>query len=305
MPRPDFRPFCFLLAAALWFTLLCLPSLAYYESDENSDVVPPAYAGNVISITSEKMGEMPPDPEHGEEPEPVPTPDRALTPEGNLTLVDDIIQGNADQGKQFLTVQSKKGNTFYLVIDRAGDKENVHFLNLVDESDLLALTEDGEATVTPAVCTCKEKCFAGHVDTACPICAVNMAECTGKAPEPTPTPAPAEPEPEPEAPAKKSPTGAILVLLILAIGGAAAFYFVKVKGMSLPFQLPFMKQNAGGALKPSEHEDEDDDAFLEFEKADEPGPEVEADGLQEPYHPIHDDGDSWMDDEDDEEEFDQ
>ena len=167
---------------------------------------------------------MPPDPEHGEEPEPVPTPDRALTPEGNLTLVDDIIQGNADQGKQFLTVQSTKGNTFYLVIDRAGDKENVHFLNLLDESDLLALTEDGEATVTPAVCTCKEKCFAGHVDTACPICAVNMAECTGKAPEPTPTLAPVEQEPEPEAPAKKNPTGAILVLLILAIGGGAAFY---------------------------------------------------------------------------------
>ena len=48
--------------------------------------------------------------------------------------------------------------------------------------------EDGEtAEETPAVCNCTEKCAAGAVNTACPVCAVNMAECTGQEPEPTPT----------------------------------------------------------------------------------------------------------------------
>lgn len=76
-----------------------------------------------------------------EEPvEPVP-----LTPEGNLTLVDDV-DGKASEDKQFITVVTKSGNYFYLVIDRAKEGENtVHFLNLVDESDLLSLMEEEEA----------------------------------------------------------------------------------------------------------------------------------------------------------------
>lgn len=67
-------------------------------------------------------------------------PDAAvpLTPDGNLTLQDDLQ--NAMSGDlQFLTVRTKAGNTFYLVIDRAAKENNVHFLNLVDEADLLAL----------------------------------------------------------------------------------------------------------------------------------------------------------------------
>lgn len=72
-----------------------------------------------------------------EETEPAP----ALTPEGNAALVDDF-GGN----KQLITVTTKAGNYFYILIDRANeDKETaVHFLNQVDDADLAALMEDGK-----------------------------------------------------------------------------------------------------------------------------------------------------------------
>ena len=157
-----------------------------------------------------------------------------LTPEGNATLVDDF-GGN----KQLITVTTKAGNYFYILIDRDDEGENtVHFLNQVDDADLFALLEDGESSEaqTPAVCTCTEKCQAGAVNTACPVCVKKLSECVGteqKATEPT------EPEnPEPE---KKSNTGAILaVLLILAAGGGTAVYFLVLKpkqGKKVPADL--------------------------------------------------------------------
>ena len=71
----------------------------------------------------------------------------ALTPEGNLTLVDDYHTNYSDgSGQQYITLVSKSGNTFYLVIDRnAKGQQTVHFMNLVDEADLLALMEEEEA----------------------------------------------------------------------------------------------------------------------------------------------------------------
>ena len=71
----------------------------------------------------------------------------ALTPEGNLTLVDDYHTNYSDgSGQQFITLVSKSGATFYLVIDRnAKGQQTVHFMNLVDEADLLALMEEDAA----------------------------------------------------------------------------------------------------------------------------------------------------------------
>ena len=70
-----------------------------------------------------------------------------LTPEGNLTLVDDYHTTYSDgSGQQFITLVSKSGAYFYLVIDRAADgDQTVHFMNLVDEADLLALMEEEQA----------------------------------------------------------------------------------------------------------------------------------------------------------------
>ena len=123
-------------------------------------------------------------------------------------------------------MESKNGNTFYLIIDRDDEgEETVHFLNQVDEADLMALTGEEE---TPATCSCTTKCVAGAVNTSCPVCAVNMTECVGKEAKPE---APTEPtEPAAEEPEKKSGVGGILVvLLIVALGGGAAFYIFKQK----------------------------------------------------------------------------
>ena len=145
----------------------------------------------------------------------------ALTPDGNLSLIDDI-GSSTRSGKQFITVEMKNGNMFYLIIDRDDEgEETVHFLNQVDEADLLSLMgDDAPAAEMPAVCNCKEKCVAGAVNMNCPVCKNNLSECSGKE-------VVAEPEPEPEQPEKKSSGGLLVIVLLLALAGGGAFAYVK------------------------------------------------------------------------------
>ena len=141
-----------------------------------------------------------------------------LTPKGNATLVDDF-GGN----KQLITVTTKAGNYFYILIDRANeDKETaVHFLNQVDDADLQALLEDGKKE--PEVCNCTAKCQAGAVNTACPVCKNNLTACNG--PEP-------KPQPEEEKPQEEKPSGMgglVVFFVVVLLGGGAALYFLKFK----------------------------------------------------------------------------
>ena len=79
----------------------------------------------------------------------VETEPQPLTPEGNMTLVDDI-DGDAAEDKQFIVVKSKGGNYFYIIVDRAAEGENsVHFLNQVDESDLMAIIGEEQTEQPP------------------------------------------------------------------------------------------------------------------------------------------------------------
>ena len=118
-----------LLVSAALCAGMAVPAFAFEgeAAPVEQPVLPEVVEENVVTVTDETSG--------------------ALTPEGNLTLVDDYHTNYSDgSGQQFITLVSKSGNTFYLVIDRnRKGAQAVHFMNLVDEADLLALMEEEAA----------------------------------------------------------------------------------------------------------------------------------------------------------------
>ena len=191
--------------AALCTCLMLMGGFSVTAFAQGTDQPPAADATNDENVVVEETGDSP-----------------ALTPEGNAALVDDF-GGN----KQLITVTPKAGNYFYILIDRANeDKETaVHFLNQVDDADLQALLEDGQAAEEPpAVCTCEEKCAAGAVNTECELCAQNLSGCTGREPEPEQPEEPPAPE-EPENASGLNP--AVLLAVLLVMGGIGAMVYLK------------------------------------------------------------------------------
>lgn len=182
-----------------------------------------------------------------------------LTPDGNATLVDDY-GGN----KQLITVTTKNGNYFYILVDRDDEGENtVHFLNQVDEADLMALMEDGDSEEPPAVCSCTEKCQAGAINRNCPVCAFTMTSCTGKAAEPEEPPA-MEPEPE----KKSGMNPAVLLLVVALLGGGGALYYFK-------FMKNKPKTKGADNLDDYDYGDEEDELWESEEGAEEEPEESE------------------------------
>lgn len=151
----------------------------------------------------------------------VETEPQHLTPEGNMELIDDI-SGDASEDKQFIVVQSRGGDYFYIVIDKAAQGENtVHFLNQVDNADLMSIIEDKQKEEAPAVCSCTDKCEAGGVNTACPVCSTDRSKCVGKEAVTAP-----QDEPQPE---EKNGMGGLVIFLVVALlGGGGALYYFKI-----------------------------------------------------------------------------
>ena len=183
-------------------------------------------------------------------------PENAFTPDGNMTLIDNV-EGEDEGQKQFIIVQSKNGHYFYIVIDYSTEGENtVHFLNQVDEADLMAILAEEEITLAPAECTCTDKCAVGDIDTTCPVCIAAMTDCAGA--EATP---PAD-ETDPPADDTEQPapsglnTGAIIgIVAILALAGGGIFYYFKV----LKPKQQKNKQPQGAELSELEYDEYDED----------------------------------------------
>ena len=174
------------IALSLTFLMGCMatPAFAYGGEETGEEVKAPSIfetEEEPVTITEQNTG--------------------PLTPEGNLTVVDDYQTTFSDgTAQQFITLVSKSGAYFYLIIDRAADgDQTAHFLNMVDEADLLALMDEEEIPEPE--------------------------------PEPAPTPEPEPlPEPEPE-PEKEDGAGKfMLVLLVLAgIAGGGAYFWLKMR----------------------------------------------------------------------------
>ena len=125
-----------------------------------------------------------------------PTEGKPFSMGGNMKTVD-LLYSKATN-KQFITVQTRKGETYYLVIDydkpldKDGEQYETYFLNLVDDRDLFGVVSKDEQPT----------------------------------PEPTATPTPkptAEPKPETERTTDSTAMMALVLLVVLIAGGAAAF----------------------------------------------------------------------------------
>ena len=136
-----------------------------------------------------------------------PTEGKPFSMGGNMKTVD-LLYSKATN-KQFITVQTRKGETYYLVIDydkpldKDGEQYETYFLNLVDDRDLFGVVSKDEQPT----------------------------------PEPTATPTPkptAEPKPETEKATDSTAMMALVLLVVLIAGGAAAFVVLGKKRDAQP-----------------------------------------------------------------------
>ena len=242
------------LGALLVSAALCVgmaaPAFAFEgeAAPVEQPVLPEVVEEDVVTVTDETSG--------------------ALTPEGNLTLVDDYYTNYSDgSGQQFITLVSKSGNTFYLVIDRnAKGQQTVHFMNLVDEADLLALMEEEDADAYTAE---KEAATQAEQDR------LKAEEEAKKAAEE----AASGTEQPKENKITKIASGFLGVVVLIALAAGGGYLYIKMKGVK-----PASKKNQPDP--DADYHDEDEDT-LQLPEDD--GDEDEEVDVNEDYEAESDD----------------
>ena len=154
--------------------------------------------------------------------------------EAGLTTTRDLLF-DKNTNKQFITVETKNGKIFYIIIDydkpldESGERFETFFLNQVDETDMKALLEDAGVVLA---CSCAERCIAGAVNMACDLCTISLRDCVGIVPETIPLPT--EPVPtvpsEPDVPVN-STQKELMIAIVVVIGaiGIVAFLLISKK----------------------------------------------------------------------------
>ena len=212
-----------LLVSAALCAGMAVPAFAFEgeAAPVEQPVLPEVVEEDIVTVTDETSG--------------------ALTPEGNLTLVDDYHTNYSDgSGQQFITLVSKSGATFYLVIDRnSKGAQTVHFMNLVDEADLLALMEEEAADAYTAE---KEAAAQAELDR------LKAEEEAKKAAEEAATA-----EPPKENKVTKIASGFLGVVVLIALAAGGGFYFYR--------QQMQKKKAEKEALDPDANYTEDKDDF--------------------------------------------
>ena len=219
--RKGFRLFTVLALCMVLVSSFSMTAFAYADDTDQN-----------LPVTEATQPEDMPDTEPEDKPTPELPEGEPIDDEGNA-YTRDLLYDKATN-KQFITVQTKNGNTFYIVIDydapinEEEEQYKTYFLNVVDDRDLFALLDDEDANELKT-CICDDKCVVGDVNTDCPVCKTNMSECTGTEPVPE-TPTEDEP-PVTEEPKQSSNMGMIIAIVAIAgIGGAAYYYFKFIKG---------------------------------------------------------------------------
>ena len=262
--RKGFRLFTILALCMLMVSSFSMTAFAYADDTEQN-----------LPITEATQPEDMPD----EEPEDIPSTElpegEPIDNEGNAHTRDLLY--DKETNKQFITVQTKSGNIFYIVIDydapinEEEEQYQTYFLNMVDEADLLALMDDG-AVAELTTCVCTDKCVAGDVNVDCPVCKNNMSECTGTVPEPE-TPDEGEETEQPddtEAPGNKTNFGMIIgVVALVGIGGGAYYYFKFVRGKKQKDEDLDFFDDEGYEEEPYINEDDEPDIAEDEETEDE------------------------------------
>ena len=113
-----------MLLALLFAVSFPITARANYRKEEADAVEEPDYETSVVQESEEASEQSP------------------FSVPGNAQLLDDAKN---DETKEFLTVQTKNNQTFFVVIDRANTADNVYMLSMIDEDDLKEfLTEEEE-----------------------------------------------------------------------------------------------------------------------------------------------------------------